>query len=50
MTDAQWVEHSANQVVEVSRLAIIKHKRIRWATMSTLARHALAGSPGDYGP
>ncbi|MGD0899160.1 MAG: Pycsar system effector family protein [Thermoguttaceae bacterium] len=37
MTDAQWVEELGNQVVEVSRLAIIKHRRIRWATMSTLA-------------
>jgi hypothetical protein len=37
MTDAQWVQELGNQVVEVSRLAIIKHKRIRWATMSTLA-------------
>jgi uncharacterized membrane protein YwzB len=37
MSDAQWVEELGNQVVEVSRLAIIKHRRIRWATMSTLA-------------
>jgi hypothetical protein len=36
MTDAEWVQQLGQQVAEVSRLAIIKHKRIRWATICTL--------------
>lgn len=36
MTDADWVEQLATQVVEVSRLALIKHRRTRLAAISTL--------------
>jgi hypothetical protein len=37
MTDSQWVEELGIQVAEVSSLALIKHRRIRWATLTTLA-------------
>ncbi len=37
MSDADWVRELGNQIAAVSRLALIKHKRIRWATMTTLA-------------
>jgi len=37
MSDGQWVQELGNQIAEVSALALIKHKRIRWATMTTLA-------------
>lgn len=36
MTEAEWVQQLGQQVVEVSHLAIIKHRRIRWATICTL--------------
>ena len=36
MTNADWVEELGSQVVEVSRLAIIKHKYVRWAACCTL--------------
>jgi hypothetical protein len=36
MTNADWVEELGSQVVEVSRLAILKHKRVRWAACCTL--------------
>ena len=35
MADADWVEQLGTQVVEVSRLALIKHRRARWAACST---------------
>ena len=37
MTDHEWVEELSNQIAEVSTLAVIKHNRIRWATITTLA-------------
>jgi hypothetical protein len=36
MTSAQWLEELASQVVEVSRLAVLKHRRVRWAACFTL--------------
>jgi hypothetical protein len=36
MTCAQWLEELAFQVVEVSRLAVLKHRRVRWAACFTL--------------
>ena len=37
MTDGEWVRELGNQIAEVSLLALIKHRWIRWATMTTLA-------------
>jgi hypothetical protein len=37
MTDSQWVRELGNQIAEVSTLGLIKHNRIRWATITTLA-------------
>jgi hypothetical protein len=36
MTNAEWLEELGAQVVEVSRLAILKHKQVRWAAYCTL--------------
>jgi hypothetical protein len=36
MTNAEWLEELGAQVVEVSRLAILKHKCVRWAACCTL--------------
>lgn len=36
MTTAEWLDELGAQVVEVSRLAILKHKRVRWAAYCTL--------------
>jgi hypothetical protein len=36
MTNAQWLEELGAQVVEVSRLAMLKHRCVRWAACCTL--------------
>ena len=36
MTNAQWLDELGAQVVEVSRLAMLKHKCVRWAACCTL--------------
>ena len=36
MTNAEWLEELSAQVVEVSRLAMLKHRYIRWAAYSTM--------------
>lgn len=36
MTGAEWLEELGAQIVEVSRLAVLKHKRVRWAAYCTM--------------
>lgn len=36
MTNADWLDELGAQVVEVSRLAMLKHKYVRWAACCTL--------------
>jgi hypothetical protein len=36
MSNAEWLNELGAQVVEVSRLAMLKHKRVRWAAYCTL--------------
>jgi hypothetical protein len=36
MTESDWVTELGTQVVEVSRLALMKHKYVRWAACCTL--------------
>ena len=36
MTNDDWAEELGAQVVEVSRLAVLKHKYVRWAACCTL--------------
>jgi hypothetical protein len=36
MTNAEWLDEIGGQVVEVSRLAMLKHRRVRWAAYCTL--------------
>ena len=36
MTNAEWLDELGAQVVEVSRLAMLKHKYVRWAACCTL--------------
>ncbi|MFA5865013.1 MAG: Pycsar system effector family protein [Phycisphaerae bacterium] len=41
MTDSQWAEEIGTQIVEVSHIALAKHKLIRWAALSTLMAFVL---------
>jgi hypothetical protein len=36
MTSDDWLDELSGQLVEVSRLAVLKHKKVRWAAYCTL--------------
>jgi hypothetical protein len=36
MTDAEWAAEIGTQIVEVSHIAMAKHKLVRWAAFTTL--------------
>jgi hypothetical protein len=41
MTDADWAAEIGTQIVEVSHIALAKHKLVRWAALTTLTAFIL---------